>query len=176
MGEISDDAVMPITQHSWPKTYAAWGKDGIDRINALMQPAAEVVASSPGCDRLDVLALSEDRSSAPNSVVFYADCANGNRFYITEDDIVNKRKVVSQNSKSTWLSDQQMFEISMEAVKGRLMFPCHFSEATVQRAVVGRTVVTLAFRHADENGANAIRVAKCYFDGVSLKEVEFMPL
>jgi len=64
----------------------------------------------------------------------------------------------------------------MEAVKGRLMFPCHFSEATVQRAVVGRTVVTLAFRHADESGDNAIRVAKCYFDGVSLKEVEFMPL
>lgn len=84
MGEIADSAVMPITQKSYPKTYAAWGEEGIERINALMQPAAEIVASSPGCDRLAMLALSEQRSSPPDNIVFYADCANGQRFYIIE--------------------------------------------------------------------------------------------
>lgn len=172
MGKIADNAVAPITK-SWEKTYAAWGEMGVERINALMQPAAELVAASPGCDRLVNLALSGDRSSPPGDIVFYAEAENGNRFYITEDDVINKRKVVSQNEKSKWLDEQQLLEISQEAVKARLTGPCHFSGASVYRAVVGRTVVTVEFSARGDTGANIKNVAKCYFDGLSLKEVEF---
>lgn len=52
-----------ITEKNYPKTYAAWGPLGVERINALMQPAAEIVASSPGCDAWSCLnlAMSEVR-------------------------------------------------------------------------------------------------------------------
>lgn len=173
MGEIADGAVMPITQNSYPKMYAAWGEKGVVRINALLQPAAEIVASSPGCDRLEILALSDERSSPPDTIVFYADCANGNRFYITEGDVLAKRETISQNDKSRWLDEQQLLEISQEAVRGRLKSPCHFSGASVYRAVVGRTIVTVEFNVRGESGADIKNVAKCHFDGLSLKAVEF---
>lgn len=172
MGEIAEGAVMPITQKSWPKTCAAWGDAGIERINSLMQPAAEILASSPGCDRLEILSLSEIRSSPPDTIVFYADCANGKRFYISEEDIIAKRKIVSQNDKSKWLDDLQMIEISHGAVSAKIGHPCQFFEASVYRAVVGRTVVAVEFSETKNDGVISKRVAKCFFDGISLKEVE----
>lgn len=173
MGEIANGAIMPITQELWEQTYAAWGKDGVDRINALMQPAAELVASSPGCDRLVSLDFSGSRSLPPDNIVFYAQAENGSRFYITEDDVLNKRKVASQDDKSKWLSDEQLVEISQEAVKARLNFPCSFTGSSVYRAMVGRTVVTVEFSVSNDTGASIANVARCYFDGLSLKEVEF---
>ncbi|EER62425.1 hypothetical protein AcdelDRAFT_0109 [Acidovorax delafieldii 2AN] len=170
MGEIADNAVMLITQKSYPNTYAAWGEKGIECINALMQPAAEIVASSPGCDRLEVLELSNQRSSPPDNIVFFADCANGNRFYITESEILAKRKTVSQNDKAKWLDEQQLLEISQEAVRTRVKGSCSFTGGSVYRAVVGRTVVTVEFEVMNDAGTTA--VAKCYFDGLSLAEVE----
>lgn len=53
MSEIAEGAVMPMTQKSWPKTCATWGDAGIERINSLMQSAAEILASSPGCDWME---------------------------------------------------------------------------------------------------------------------------
>ena len=175
MGEIADGAVMPITREQWPKTFTAWGEKGIGRINALMQPAAEIVVSSPECDRLEILGLSDSRSSPPDIIVFYADCANGKRFYVTEEDVLAKRNVVTQDEKSTWLNDQQLIEISQEAVKARLNRPCSFLNATVYRAVVGRSVVTIGCSTVSSAGAKITIAAKCYFDALSLTDVEMHP-
>lgn len=175
MSDFSEDAITLVTE-SWTKTYEAWGEKGVERINALIYRGAKLVAESPDCDRLESISLSGDLSFAPNDIVFYAEAKNGYRFYITEDDIKNGRKVVSQNAKSRWLDDQQFFEISLAAVKARIPFHCHFSEPTVQRAVVGRTVVEIILTHLDENGERVNKVAKCYFDALSLKEVEFVSL
>lgn len=176
MGEIADGAVMPITREQWPKTFAAWGEQGIERINALMQPAAEIAASSPECDKLEILGLSDSRSSPPDIIVFYADCANGKRFYVTEGDVLAKREVVTQDEKATWLDDQQLIEISQEAVKARLNRPCSFLSAMVYRAVVGRSVVTVNCCTANDAGAKMTFAAKCYFDALSLTEVEIHPV
>lgn len=173
MGEIADSAVLPITKKSYPKTFAAWGEKGIERINALMRPAAEIIASSPGCDRLDVLDLSNQRSSPPDNIVFFADCANGKRFYITEGEILAKRQVVSQNDKSGWLEEQQLIEICQQAITVRLKRRCSFGETSVYRAVVGRTVVAVEFKAESAPEVWDAGVAKCYLDGISLTAVEF---
>ncbi|RYE42613.1 MAG: hypothetical protein EOP24_31840 [Hyphomicrobiales bacterium] len=173
MGEIADGAVQPITRESWATTHAAWGDEGISQINALMQPAAEILASSPGCDRLESLGFSDQRSSPPDNIVFFADCANGKRFFITGEDVLAKRQPVSQNDKSKWLDEQQLVEICQEAVRARVNGPCIFAGSSVYRAVAGRTVVTVAFELVNEPGAQAETFAKCFFDGLSLTEVEF---
>lgn len=172
MGKIADGAVMPITQEQWPKTFAAWGENGVKRISILMQPAAEIAASSPECDTLELLGFSDKRSSAPDIIVFYADCANGKRFFVTEEDVLTKRKVVTQGQKYKWLGDQQLIEISQKAVKARLGRPCSFSSAMVYRAAVGRTVVTVQSCTVNDAGANITIAAKCYFDALSLTEGE----
>lgn len=175
MGEIAENAVLLITQKSYPNTYKAWGEKGIERINALMQPAAEIVASSPGCDRVELLELSNQRSSPPDNIVFFADCANGKRFFITEREILEKRQVVSQNDKSGWFKEQQLLEICKAAVEGRILAPCVLKSTSVYRAVAGRTVVTVEFTAVDGTLAGSTNVARCYFDGLSLTEVELGP-
>ncbi len=175
MGEIAEGAVIPITRKSYPNTYEAWGERGIVRINALLRPAAEIVASSPGCDRLEVLELSTQRSEPPDKIVFFADCANGKRFYITEGEILAKRQVISENDKSFWLEEQQLIEICRHAITGRLQKTCSFGETTVYRAIAGRTVVTVEFRAENDLGRVSKGVAKCYFEGLSLTDVEFGP-
>ncbi|GDY37682.1 hypothetical protein [Acidovorax sp. NB1] len=174
MGDIAEYAVIPITEKNYPKTYAAWGALGVERINALMQPAAEIVASSPGCDRLELLELSNVRSSPPDNIVFFADCKNGRRFFITESDVAAKRQVVSQNDKSKWLGDQQLLEIAQEEIKARLQSDCHFGDSTAYRAVAGRTVVSVEFKTLSGPAPGSRGVAKCYFDGLSLTEVDFI--
>lgn len=173
MGKIADHAVAPITQKSYPKTYAAWGVAGIARINALLQPAAEIVATSPGCDELVILELSGQRSSPPDKIVFYADCANGNRFYITEAEVLAGQKTISLNEKAKWLDDQQLVEISQGEVTSRLGCECSFFEASVYRAMAGRTVVSLGFSMMNDAGFRIVNAAECYFDGISLNTVEF---
>lgn len=174
MGDIAEYAVTLITEKNYPKTYAAWGPLGVKRINALMQPAAEIVASSPGCDRLELLELSNVRSSPPDNIVFFADCKNGSRFFITESDVAAKRQVVSQNDKSKWLADKQLLEIAQEAIKARLHSDCSFGDATTYRAIVGRTVVSVEFKTLSGPEPGSRGVAKCYFDGLSLTEVDFI--
>lgn len=175
MGSIAEGAVLPITRESYPKTHAAWGDEGIRRINELMQPAAEIVASSPRCDRLHTVALSESRSTPPDKIVFFADCDNGERFFITEEEVLAKRQSVSQNEKSKWLDEQQLVEICHEAIRARVNGPCIFADASVYRAVAGRTVVTVEVELPNEAENQAKAFAKCFFDGLSLTEVEFHP-
>ncbi len=174
MGEIGESAVIPITEKSYPKTYAAWGEKGIERINALMQPAAELIASSPGCDRLELLELSNVRSSPPDNIVFFADCKNGTRFFITEGEILAKRQVVSQNDKSKWLEEEQLVEICQEAIKARLPGPFSIASTSVYKAVAGRTVVTVEFKAMVNTGEGMAHAAKCFFDGLSLTAVDFI--
>lgn len=175
MGSIAESAVLPITRESYPRTYAAWGDEGVRRINELMQPAAEIVASSPGCDRLESLVLSEQRSAPPDNIVFFADCANGVRFFITEEEVLAGRQSISQNDKSKWLDEQQLVEICREAINARVGGSCRFGPADVYRAVAGRTVITLDFSSGAESNGTARR-AKCYFDGLSLTAVDFLPV
>jgi hypothetical protein len=173
MGDIAESAVAPITEKGYPKTYAAWGEKGVERINALMQPAAEIIASSPGCDRLELLELSNVRSLPPDNIVFFADCKNGSRFFITEGEILATRKVISQNDKSKWLEEEQLVEICLGSIKSKVSGPYSVARTSVFKAVAGRTVVTVEFKALVKSESGPASVAKCYFDGLSLTAVDF---
>jgi hypothetical protein len=79
---IASGALSTYTPHAYPKTFAAWGDEGVRRISEMERKAAEHVASSPGCDRVELVGLSEQRSHPPSEIVVYVDCANRNRFYV----------------------------------------------------------------------------------------------
>lgn len=66
-----------------PKFYDKWGKATIDRSNRLIKKAARQAEESPDCDSVEWVAMS-DNMSKPDEIVWYADCTNGNRRYISE--------------------------------------------------------------------------------------------
>lgn len=77
--------------------------------------------------------------------MFFADCENGERFFINEEEVLSKRQSVSQNEKSKWLDEVQLVEICREAIQARIGESCTFGSAHLYRAAAGRTVITLDF-------------------------------
>ncbi|MDU9415572.1 hypothetical protein [Pseudomonas sp. zfem005] len=79
---IDEDALSNYSRANYPRTYDAWGEDGVDRIKERERAAANHVARSGQCDRVTYVGLSEKESSPPNEIVVYVDCENKNRFYV----------------------------------------------------------------------------------------------
>ena len=69
-----------------PKFYDKWGKTTIDRSNKLIKKAARKAEESPDCDSVEWVAMS-DNMSKPDEIVWYADCTNGNRRYVSEKSL-----------------------------------------------------------------------------------------
>lgn len=84
---IAAGALSTYTPGTYPKTFAAWGEEGVRRISEMERKAAEHVANSPACDRIELVGLSEQRSVPPSEIVVYVDCANRNRFYVGADEL-----------------------------------------------------------------------------------------
>ncbi len=86
--KISSYAVDIMTPENYPKTYKKWGKDHFEKINNLLEPAAKHASLKSSCDEVEFVALSDSKSIAPNHIVIFANCKNGNQFHITENDLI----------------------------------------------------------------------------------------
>lgn len=82
-----DKIVIPYTQDWTPKLYATWGKEWVDKINKMMPLAVDKVALNPNCDEPDMIELSDNKSVVKKEVVFFVDCKNKQRFYISQNDL-----------------------------------------------------------------------------------------
>ena len=69
-----------------PQFYDKWGKATIDRSNKLIKKAARKAEESPDCDSVEWVSMS-DNMSKPDEIVWYADCTNGNRRYVSEKSL-----------------------------------------------------------------------------------------
>jgi hypothetical protein len=164
--KISPHAVIPITQKSYPKLYAEWGANGIKRINELMPLAAQKVAASPECDRVDLVEISKQRSSPETKIVFFVDCANGKRFYIDQADLQSFQAAQSQTTKGSKLGDQQAIAACEQAVRAQLTNPMTFNRkfgtTSVYRApTTGNVVVQFTFEAKNNLGAELSHKARC---------------
>ena len=178
-GTIADYAITPITQKGYPKLYAQWGKAGVAKINSLLEPAAQMMANSSECDRLEYIDLSAARSKPKSSIVFFGDCANGKRFYVSDKEIAAKSTAVSQDSKSAGISDADLLKACREAIKDKLNFPSTFDPgwfgSSVYRAPAGRIVTSIDFEAKNAMGAALPHTGKCYVDGGATTSVEISP-
>lgn len=165
--KIGPYAVSSITQGQYPKAYKAWGKKGIDRINKLLRPGAELIAASPECDLVEYIDLS-DRSKAPSAIVLFADCKNGKRFFVTEKEINAKASVQSTSAKTATVSDSTAIEQCTQLIKRTLNFPSTFDPnffgTGVYRAPTGNILVTVDFEAKNAVGAALPHRAQCSID------------
>lgn len=173
--KIAPHAVMPITQKNYPKLYAAWGATGVKRINELMPKAAEKAAASPECDKVDLVEISQSRSTPGKKIVFFVDCANTKRFYIEDTELANSAAAQSQTAKMSMLSDTQATQNCESAIKAQLTNPLTFNRkmgtTSVHRApTTGNVVVQFTFEAKNNLGALLPSKARCVMTDRGIEE------
>ncbi len=80
--KIPDHAVLEIDRAFYPKLYAQLGAAAVARANGLNRWVALYAASSARCDRVDLVEVAD--AATRGKLVWFADCLNRERFYVTE--------------------------------------------------------------------------------------------
>ncbi len=87
--KIAPDAVMPMDRTEFRKTFAKLGRKDFDSANDLMEWAAIAAAESKSCDKVELVAVSDNATR--KKIQWFVDCANKERFQITEDQALAAR-------------------------------------------------------------------------------------
>ncbi len=155
-----------ITEQGYPGTYAKWGKEWIDDINRMMPLVVERIASNPKCDAPEIADLSDNRSSLKQEAVFYVDCKNGERFYISQNELAETTKV---EAESDMLSGEpsQYIQPCREMIKMQLNYPSTFEDTfggvSAFKGTSGNIVVEVDFTAKNAVGAELPQSARCVF-------------
>lgn len=122
----ADVSAFFLDKQQYPKAYAAWGGSGIQRINALLQPAGDLLLKSSDCKKISELALSNEFSNPQKKkIVLFADCqTTANtfpvvRYYLTEEEIQSGRVPVSDRESAQTVSEDQMKNACIESIKAK---------------------------------------------------------
>ncbi len=166
--------VVAITQQGFPKTYNAWGKKWIDEINATMPLAVNHIAKDPKCDEPVDVDLSNERSKPKKEAVFYVDCKNGERFYISQQELKDGKIVTAESDK---LADAHKYiRPCVDAIKQQLNYPATFDEKTLSirayKGTSGNVVVEVPFTAKNGFGVEIENTGKCIIDTQNNSTVE----
>ncbi len=175
---VDPSAYTPYTQKAYPKTFRTWGKAGVSKINKYMKIGAYRAAESPRCDTVETADLSDNRSSPPNNIVIFVDCANGERFYFTSKELENSGSAQSQKQKTEHVGDSAYSSQCEHAIQQELKFPSSMDKkwfsTNVYRAPQGNVVVTFDFDAKNGFGINLPQRARCVFDDRGMHPVEIV--
>lgn len=120
--QIHEYEVDVLEQETTPIMFEVWGADGVDKINNLAPKAAELIATTRLCNKVDMVMLSEARSKPGKRIVFYVICANKERFFVDEFDIAANAIPMSESKKDKSTEAKKNLILSMceSAIKNSL--------------------------------------------------------
>lgn len=81
--KIASDAILPMDRDGYSETYSKLGKAQFDRANELAHWAALAAAESDQCNKVSLVGVSDE--STRKQIQWYVDCANRERFQITQE-------------------------------------------------------------------------------------------
>lgn len=168
--KISPHAVYPVNAESYPQLAKTIGAKGIEQLNDMMQPAAQKVARSPKCDRVEVVGVS-DRTTSADALTLYVDCANLERYYITQADLtLPEQSLVTQSEKAKSISDVDAIRLCESEIKPDLSRPDTFDRGimftSVQRhKTTGNLTVRFPFEASNRLDMALSYDAKCVVSG-----------
>ena len=153
-----------ITENGYPQTYARWGKKWIDDINRMMPLAVQRVAENPKCDAPSAADLSDNRSTVKQEAVFYVDCVNGERFYISQNELQNVSEVKAESDKLEG-EPYQYIPACRKAVQSQLQYPSSFKEkpwsTIATKTMSGNIEVIMPFTAKNGFGNELPQTARC---------------
>ncbi|MAX61516.1 MAG: hypothetical protein CMK02_07970 [Polycyclovorans sp.] len=168
--KITPGADLPVTRSGYPKTFERWGEAGVARINKAIKNGAQTVAANSKCDKVEIVALSDGRSSPPNNIVLFADCRNGERFYLTEAQANQRAATASQSQKLAGISKGDAIVKCRDAIRANLAVPSSFNPATLSTQAIsnkttGTWLVTMKFKSKNRMGQELPGNAECSVSG-----------
>ena len=159
----------PYTRKMYPKTFQRWGTTGVKRIDAYRRKAALLAARNPRCDVVELSELSEIRSVSPSKIIVFVDCKNGERFYLSNEELDTDEPAQSNRQRTEKIRDSDAIQQCSQAIQNALRFPSSMSKSwfstSVYRAPQGNVVVTFNFTAQNGFGATLPQKARCVFDG-----------
>ena len=173
--EIPDYALSPYTADQYPKLFAAFGSRIAD-IERLRRSAAEKAAASPTCDRVEIVEVSQERSSL-SDLNFFVDCANTTRVRFSETELASAGPAASETQKA-W-GEAEARNACEDLIRQSATIPTSvkvhsFLGTSVYKAPsTGNVVVTSDFDAKNAFGTEIGYRAKCYFQpGIATGKVE----
>ena len=159
------DAVLKFKydKKSYPKLYKAWGNDGMEKVNGLIPDIALHVAKSATCDKVESVDVSDERSSPKDKLaVFFVDCTNGKRFFVSEGDLSGDKAVAEQDKhfdKSAAIAKCD------DAIKRKLNHPAtfnqHVTDTSAARNENGNIMIVRGFSAKNGLGIEVDYRANC---------------
>lgn len=85
--KIDLHAYSEYTKESFPVLYDQVGVNGFEDIYKHDVASAYKIAALDECDRVTYSAYSKEMSSYPSRITSFVDCSNGNRYYVSGENI-----------------------------------------------------------------------------------------
>jgi hypothetical protein len=183
---IRHDAIFKISREGSPRTYKLWGAPAIDRINALFEPAAKIIAQTSECEELTTIELSNERSNPNNKeIVLFADCVDSKkeytRFYISEFEINSGTPPSSEKSLAAKVQTKPYVSDCYTRLKSRATFPSTFdahamgTRKSVSHVDSRQVEIVIPFEAKNSLGAMLPYSGRCSYNGETLTDVEITP-
>ena len=133
---------------AYPKLYKKWGEKAVEEMNGYLPRIAEHVAREDSCDTVESVDISDARSNPKaKQMVFFVDCRNGKRFFVSTDDLNSGRKSIAEQDKK--IDNSAVISQCDAAIKAQLNHPGTFDPHILDTATGvnpnGNILVTRGF-------------------------------
>ena len=159
-----DDIVVPYTQKTMPKLYADWGGEWIKKINAMMPQVVAKVATDPKCDSPELVDLADTKSTIKKEAVFFVDCKNGERFFVSQNDL-SGNKPLKAESQQLEGEPHEYIQACRDNVQNTLQYPSSFDQevlsTTARKMPSGNIEVIMPFNAKNGFGNEIPQTARC---------------
>lgn len=153
---------------TYPKLYKQWGEKAVKEMNGYLPRIAEHVAREDSCDAVESVDISDARSNPKaKQMVFFVDCRNGKRFFVSTDDLNSGRKSTAEQDKK--IDSSAVISQCDAAIKAQLNHPGTFDPHLLDTATGvnpnGNILVTRGFTAKNGLGMQIDYRAYCVITG-----------
>lgn len=160
------DVAIPYTEKGYPKLYATWGRKWVEDINTMMPLVVKRVAANLKCDAPSIADLSDNRSIVKQEAVFFVDCVNGERFYISQNELTENTNVEAESNMLSGKPSQYV-QPCRDMIKAQLTHPSTFNESLGAvnsfKGTSGNMVIEIDFTAKNAIGTELPQSARCVF-------------
>lgn len=134
--EVVKDVYSPILQSNHPDFYAAWGENWVNKINVFGPMAAEYFASKNICKKIEMSGIDKKQSKIKDRVVFFVDCANGKRYFVSMNKLEEKDRLWYLKSKLRQIDEKQYMGRCITAIKNHAEHPSLINFEKAKKEIV----------------------------------------
>lgn len=161
---ISEYAYNDYTKDQFPKLYAEWGSKWIKKITNVEKAVVQKVANSENtCDSIEEAGISTTRSIPKKEIVIYVNCANGERFYVSEKELKEDKQILSQAQKS--VDVDEAISRCKQLIRVNETHPLSIKYGNIDTLKAqgnGNIVVSILYDSKNDLGGELPHKVKCY--------------